>query len=114
MCSGAPNLITITTRSCPLIQGIPRTIFLVTCNGVKPFNCLRIHQSQDLVGGQTNYWAISVDIGVLFIFLLTGPYPFIVTEGEEIDLIVRFSSDSTIIQFGLQRVPKDGSVDING
>lgn len=33
-----------------------------------------------------------------------GPHPFEVHEGEELDLIVRFSRDSAVMQFGLERV----------
>eukprot|EP00997_Jenningsia_sp_PLL12_P003476 NODE_16546_length_203_cov_5.512987_g15632_i0.p2 GENE.NODE_16546_length_203_cov_5.512987_g15632_i0~~NODE_16546_length_203_cov_5.512987_g15632_i0.p2 ORF type:complete len:53 (-),score=13.95 NODE_16546_length_203_cov_5.512987_g15632_i0:44-181(-) len=34
----------------------------------------------------------------------THPVPFVVTEGEEIDLLVRFSQDGVVVQFELQRV----------
>jgi len=33
-----------------------------------------------------------------------GPHPFYVDEGEVLDLVVRLSEDSAVIQFGLERV----------
>lgn len=42
--------------------------------------------------------------GHLLFHHLPGPHPFEVYEGEELDLIVRFSHDSAVMQFGLERV----------
>ena len=33
-----------------------------------------------------------------------GPHPFHVKQGEELDLVVRFSDDSAVMQFALERV----------